>query len=109
MISLGFGNRSSRTFVNKNAKPSLTTVCETLGNSAARIATGVSDGEALIACCRRCCALLPGAHSHWNVGKDISMSLPMAGTSTTRAAEFDLEHKREKLYLIKVADEHAQA
>jgi hypothetical protein len=33
----------------------------------------------------------------------------MAGTSTTRAAEFDLEHKREKLYLIKVADEHAQA
>ena len=35
--------------------------------------------------------------------------IPMAGTSTTRAAEFDLVHKREKLYLIKVADEHAQA
>ena len=45
MISLGFGNRSSgsRTFVNKNA---------TLGNGAARIATGVSEGGAPIALCQ---------------------------------------------------------
>ena len=44
MISLGFGNRSSggRTFENKNAKPSLAIAWETLGNGAARIATGVT-------------------------------------------------------------------
>jgi len=54
LISLGFGNRSSgsRTFVNKNAKPSLAIAWETLGNGAARIATGVSEGEAPIALCQ---------------------------------------------------------
>jgi hypothetical protein len=34
--------------VNKNAKPSLAIAWETLGNGAARIATGVSEGEAPI-------------------------------------------------------------
>jgi hypothetical protein len=38
--------------VNKNAKPSLGIAWETLGNGAARIATGVSEGEAPIALCQ---------------------------------------------------------
>jgi len=34
----------------------------------------------------------------------------MAGTSTTPArSDFDVEHKREKPYMIKVVDEHARA
>jgi predicted metal-dependent enzyme (double-stranded beta helix superfamily) len=51
-------------------------------------------------------------HSVWNVGKDISMSLHTYGRhiNYTGRSEFDLEQKREKPYVIKVADdEHARA
>jgi predicted metal-dependent enzyme (double-stranded beta helix superfamily) len=51
-------------------------------------------------------------HSVWNVGKGISMSLHTYGRhiNYTGRSEFDLEHKREKPYVIKVADdEHAGA
>jgi predicted metal-dependent enzyme (double-stranded beta helix superfamily) len=45
-------------------------------------------------------------HSVWNVGKDISMSLHTYGRhiNYTGRSEFDLEHKREKPYVIKVED-----
>ena len=44
-------------------------------------------------------------HSVWNVGKGISMSLHTYGRhiNYTGRSEFDLEHKREKPYVIKVA------
>jgi predicted metal-dependent enzyme (double-stranded beta helix superfamily) len=51
-------------------------------------------------------------HTVRNVGRDISMSLHTYGRhiSYTGRSEFDLEHKREKPYVIKVADdEHARA
>ena len=51
-------------------------------------------------------------HSVWNVGKDISMSLHTYGRhiNYTGRSEFDLQHKREKPYVVKVADhERAQA
>jgi predicted metal-dependent enzyme (double-stranded beta helix superfamily) len=51
-------------------------------------------------------------HSVWNVGKNISMSLHTYGRhiNYTGRSEFDLEHKCEKPYVIKVAeDEHARA
>jgi predicted metal-dependent enzyme (double-stranded beta helix superfamily) len=51
-------------------------------------------------------------HSVWNVGKDISMSLHTYGRhiNYTGRSEFDPEHKREKPYVIKVADdEHVRA
>ena len=50
-------------------------------------------------------------HSVWNVGKDVSMSLHTYGRhiNYTGRSEFDPEHKREKPYVIKVADEHARA
>jgi predicted metal-dependent enzyme (double-stranded beta helix superfamily) len=50
-------------------------------------------------------------HSVWNVGKDISMSLHTYGRhiNYTGRSEFDLEHKREKPYVVKVSDEHARA
>ena len=51
-------------------------------------------------------------HSVWNIGKDISMSLHTYGRhiNYTGRSEFDLEHKREKPYVIKVDDaEHAPA
>ena len=51
-------------------------------------------------------------HSVWNVGKDISMSLHTYGRhiNYTGRSEFDPQHKREKPYVIKVADdEHARA
>ena len=51
-------------------------------------------------------------HTVRNVGKDISMSLHTYGRhiNYTDRSEFDLEHKREKPYVIKVADdEHARA
>ena len=46
-------------------------------------------------------------HSVWNVGKDISMSLHTYGRhiNYTGGSEFDLECKREKPYVIKVADD----
>ncbi len=50
-------------------------------------------------------------HNVWNVGKDASMSLHTYGRhiNYTGRSEFDLEHKREKLYVLKVADdEHAR-
>jgi len=45
-------------------------------------------------------------HSIWNVGKDISMSLHTYGRhiNYTGRSQFDLEHKREKPYVIKVAN-----
>jgi len=48
-------------------------------------------------------------HSVWNVGDDISMSLHTYGRhiNHTGRSEFDLEHKREKPYVIKVADNEA--
>ena len=51
-------------------------------------------------------------HSVRNVGKDISMSLHTYGRhiNYTGRSEFDVEHKLEKPYVIKVADdEYAQA
>ena len=51
-------------------------------------------------------------HSVRNVGESISMSLHTYGRhiNYTGRSEFDLEHKREKPYLIRVAeDEHAPA
>jgi len=51
-------------------------------------------------------------HTVRNVGKDISMSLHTYGRhiNYTGRSEFDIEHKREKPYVIKVADdEHARA
>ena len=50
-------------------------------------------------------------HSVWNVGKDISMSLHTYGRhiNYTGRSEFDLEHKGEKPYVVKVADELARA
>jgi len=50
-------------------------------------------------------------HSVWNVGKDISMSLHTYGRhiNYTGRSEFDPEGKREKPYVVKVADEHARA
>jgi predicted metal-dependent enzyme (double-stranded beta helix superfamily) len=50
-------------------------------------------------------------HSVWNVGNDISMSLHTYGRhiNYTGRSEFDPEGKREKPYLVKVADEHARA
>ena len=51
-------------------------------------------------------------HTVRNVGKDISMSLHTYGRhiNYTGRSEFDVEHKREKPYVIKVADdEHARA
>ena len=46
-------------------------------------------------------------HSIWIVGKDISMSLHTYGRhiNYTGRSQFDLEHKREKPYVIKVADD----
>jgi predicted metal-dependent enzyme (double-stranded beta helix superfamily) len=46
-------------------------------------------------------------HSVWNVGKDISMSLHTYGRhiNYTGRSEFDLQHKREKPYVIRVADD----
>jgi predicted metal-dependent enzyme (double-stranded beta helix superfamily) len=49
-------------------------------------------------------------HSVWNVGKGVSMSLHTYGRhiNYTGRSEFDLEQKREKPYVVKVADhEHA--
>ena len=49
-------------------------------------------------------------HSVRNVGKDISMSLHTYGRhiNYTGRSEFDLEHKLEKPYVIKIAyDEYA--
>jgi len=45
-------------------------------------------------------------HSVWNVGNDISMSLHTYGRhiNYTGRSEFDPEHKREKPYIIKVAE-----
>lgn len=51
-------------------------------------------------------------HSVWNVGKDVSMSLHTYGRhiNYTGRSEFDLEHKREKPYVLNVAvGEHAPA
>jgi predicted metal-dependent enzyme (double-stranded beta helix superfamily) len=51
-------------------------------------------------------------HSVRNVGRSISMSLHTYGRhiNYTGRSEFDLEHKREKPYVIRVADdEHARA
>jgi predicted metal-dependent enzyme (double-stranded beta helix superfamily) len=50
-------------------------------------------------------------HSVWNVGKDISMSLHTYGRhiNYTGRSEFDPQGKREKPYVIKVADEQARA
>ena len=50
-------------------------------------------------------------HSVWNVGKSVSMSLHTYGRhiNYTGRSEFDLERKREKPYVVKVADgEHAR-
>jgi predicted metal-dependent enzyme (double-stranded beta helix superfamily) len=50
-------------------------------------------------------------HSVWNVGKNISMSLHTYGRhiNYTGRSEFDLEHKCEKPYVLKVAvDAHAR-
>lgn len=50
-------------------------------------------------------------HSVWNVGKNISMSLHTYGRhiNYTGRSEFDLEHRCEKPYVLKVAvDEHAR-
>jgi predicted metal-dependent enzyme (double-stranded beta helix superfamily) len=50
-------------------------------------------------------------HSVWNVGKGVSMSLHTYGRhiNYTGRSEFDLDHKREKPYVVKVADdEHAR-
>jgi len=50
-------------------------------------------------------------HSVWNVGKNISMSPHTYGRhiNYTGRSEFDLEHKCEKPYVLKVAvDEHAR-
>jgi len=46
-------------------------------------------------------------HGVWNVGKDISMSLHTYGRhiNYTGRSEFDLQHKREKPYVIRVADD----
>ena len=46
-------------------------------------------------------------HSVWNVGKDNSMSLHTYGRhiNYTGRSEFDLQHKREKPYVIRVADD----
>jgi predicted metal-dependent enzyme (double-stranded beta helix superfamily) len=46
-------------------------------------------------------------HSVWNVGKDISMSLHTYGRhiNFTGRSEFDPEGKREKPYVVKVADD----
>jgi len=48
-------------------------------------------------------------HSVWNVGKDISMSLHTYGRhiNYTGRSEFDPEARREKPYLVKVADSEA--
>jgi predicted metal-dependent enzyme (double-stranded beta helix superfamily) len=51
-------------------------------------------------------------HSVRNVGKDISMSLHTYGrhVNYTGRSEFDVEHKLEKPYVIRVADdEYARA
>ena len=50
-------------------------------------------------------------HSVWNVGKEISMSLHTYGRhiNFTGRSEFDPEQKREKPYIVKVADAHAHA
>jgi predicted metal-dependent enzyme (double-stranded beta helix superfamily) len=50
-------------------------------------------------------------HSVRNIGKDISMSLHTYGRhiNYTGRSEFDLEQKREKSFMIKVAEEeHAR-
>jgi hypothetical protein len=51
-------------------------------------------------------------HSVWNVGKNVSMSLHTYGRhiNYTGRSEFDVEHKRERPFMIKVAvDERARA
>jgi predicted metal-dependent enzyme (double-stranded beta helix superfamily) len=49
-------------------------------------------------------------HSVWNVGKNVSMSLHGRHINYTGRSEFDVERKREKPYVLKVAvDEHARA
>jgi predicted metal-dependent enzyme (double-stranded beta helix superfamily) len=51
-------------------------------------------------------------HSVWNVGKNVSMSLHTYGRhiNYTGRSEFDVEHKRERPYLLKIAvDEQARA
>jgi hypothetical protein len=49
-------------------------------------------------------------HSVWNVGKNVSMSLHTYGRHINYTSEFDLKHKREKPYVLKVAvGDHAQA
>jgi predicted metal-dependent enzyme (double-stranded beta helix superfamily) len=51
-------------------------------------------------------------HSVWNVGKNVSMSLHTYGRhiNYTGRSEFDVVHKREKPYLLKIAlDEQARA
>jgi hypothetical protein len=97
LISLGFGNRSggSRTFVDKNAKPSLASP-ETLGNGAARIASGVSEGEAPIALCqaisdqKNCMSAnrgrpeVPGARSKRRCSKELFQHYPLKNGHRSR-------------------------
>ncbi len=69
------------------------------------------SGEQVMTAGDVACCYPEHIHSVWNVGKDISMSLHTYGRhiNYTGRSEFDLEHKREKPYLVKVADEHARA
>ena len=51
-------------------------------------------------------------HRVWNVGKNVSMSLHTYGQhiNYTGRSEFDVEHKRERPFVVKIAvDEQAQA
>jgi hypothetical protein len=51
-------------------------------------------------------------HSVWNVGKTVSMSLHTYGRhiNYTGRSEFDVEHKRERPFVVKIAvDDQAQA
>jgi predicted metal-dependent enzyme (double-stranded beta helix superfamily) len=69
------------------------------------------SGEQVMTAGDVACCYPEQIHSVWNVGKDISMSLHTYGRhiNYTGRSEFDLEHKREKPYIVKVDDEHARA
>ena len=70
------------------------------------------SGEQVMTAGDIACCYPEHIHSVWNVGPDISMSLHTYGRhiNYTGRSEFDVEGKREKPYLIKVAnDEPVQA
>jgi predicted metal-dependent enzyme (double-stranded beta helix superfamily) len=69
------------------------------------------SGEQIISAGDIACSHPEHIHAVRNVGQDIAMSLHTYGRhfNHTRRSEFDVERKREKPFVVKVAEEHARA